>query len=174
MATGATYSVRYRRKRQQKTDYKRRLNLLKSETTRFVVRPTNKNTIAQLIEYSEDGDKVVAQANSGELKKMGWAHSTSNTPAAYLSGLLCGVRGREKGVEKAVLDTGLYPMIRGSRIYAALKGLIDSGVESGADEVIFPAEDRIRGKVIAAYVERSKNIEADFDKVKASILKSSK
>ena len=174
MATGATYSVRYKRRRKQKTNYRRRLNLLKSETTRFVVRPSNKNMLAQLIEYSEDGDKVVAQANSNELAKMGWGHSSSNTPAAYLTGLLCGVRGKGKGVDKAILDTGLYPQIKGSRIYATLKGLIDSGVESNAGEEIFPDEDRVRGKTIAAYVERSKGIEADFDRVKDSILNSSK
>jgi large subunit ribosomal protein L18 len=174
MASRATYSVKYRRKRQQKTDYRRRLRLLKSGSIRFVVRPSNKHTLTQLVEYNEDGDKIIASAKSGELVKMGWVHSTSNTPAAYLTGLLCGVRGRAKGVDEAILDSGLYPQIRGCRMYAALKGLIDSGVESRVDEVIFPPEDRIRGKVIASYIEKSRGIEAEFDKIKNTILNSVK
>ncbi len=174
MATGATYSVKYRRRREQKTDYKRRLNLLKSGATRFVVRPSNKHTLAQLIEYHEDGDKVVAQANSKELAKMGWTHSTSNTSAAYLTGLLCGVRGKARGVENAVLDTGLHPQIKGSKIYATLKGLIDSGVESKAEEEIFPSESRMKGETVAARVEKSANITADFEKLKEEILSSGK
>jgi large subunit ribosomal protein L18 len=170
MASGANYSVKYRRKREQKTDYKRRLNLLKSGITRFVVRPSNRNTLTQLIEYHEDGDHILAQAKSNELRKMGWGHSTSNTPAAYLTGLLCGVRGKAKGVDRAILNSGLYPHVKGSKMYAALKGLIDSGVESNADEAVFPSEDRIKGKVIASYVEKSRNIEKDFDKAKDVIL----
>jgi large subunit ribosomal protein L18 len=170
MASGATYSVKYRRRRQQKTDYGRRLRLLKSGSTRFIVRPSNRHTLTQLIEYHDDGDRVIATAKSSELVKMGWVHSTSNTPAAYLTGLLCGVRGRAKGVDKAILDSGLYPQVRGSRMYAALKGLIDSGVESKADDVIFPSEDRLRGRVIASYVEGSRTMEEDFDRVRDVIL----
>jgi len=174
MATGATYSVKYRRKREQKTNYKRRLNLLKSRITRFVVRPSNKHMIAQLVDYTEDGDKVIAHATSAELVKMGWKHSTSSTPAAYLTGLLCGSRGKAKGVKKAILDTGLFPQVKGSRIYATLKGLIDSGVESPADEEIFPAEERITGKTLSSYVQKSKDIEKDFASMKQNILKPSK
>jgi large subunit ribosomal protein L18 len=174
MATGATYSVKYRRKREQKTNYKKRLNLLKSRTTRFVVRPSNKHMIAQLIDYSEDGDKVIAQATSAELTKMGWKHSTSNTPSAYLTGLLCGARGKGKGVQRAILDSGLFPQAKSSRIYATLKGLIDSGVESPADEEIFPSQERISGKTLASYVQKSKDIEKDFASLKQDILKSGK
>ncbi len=174
MATGTTYSVKYRRKREQKTDYKSRLNLLKSERIRFVPRQSNKNMLAQLIKYTPDGDQVLAHANSNELAKMGWTHSTSNTPSAYLTGLLCGVRGKKAGVEDAILDLGLQSHIKGSKIYACLKGLKDAGVDSPADDGIFPAEDRISGKVLASHVEKSKNIEADFKKIKQSILTPSK
>ncbi len=172
MATGATYSVDFRRKREQRTDYKRRLNLLKSGITRFVVRTSNRHVVAQLVAYSEDGDKVVAAANSAELAEYGWKHATSNTPAAYLTGLLCGVRGRKANVESAILDTGLYPVTKGSRIYATLKGLKDAKVVSEADASVFPSEDRLTGKVIASYREGSKGMEADFSKVKEAVLKS--
>ncbi|MFH1056037.1 MAG: 50S ribosomal protein L18 [Candidatus Altiarchaeota archaeon] len=171
MADGANYSVRYRRKREQKTDYKKRLNLLKSGTTRFVVRPSNKSILMQLVQYEEDGDKVVAHVTSRELKKLGWAHSTSNTPAAYLTGLMCGTKGKANGVEKAILDMGLYPQVKGSKIYGALKGLIDSGVESPADASIFPSEDRLSGKVIASYSTKAKDMEKDFNSIKEKIVK---
>lgn len=170
MATGTTYAVKFRRKREQKTNYKKRLNLLKSHRIRFISRPSNKNIICQLIEYHEDGDKILAHANSSDLKKMGWNHSTSNTPAAYLTGLLCGVNGKKKGVTDAILDTGLNPHIKGSKIYASLKGLVDSGIESPVDESVFPSEGRLKGAAIASYLERSKNIESDFEKLKNDII----
>lgn len=174
MARGASYTVQYRRKREQKTNYKRRLNLLKSGKIRFISRPSNKHMVTQLVEYGDNGDKVLASAHSKELAEFGWTHSLSNTPAAYLTGLLCGVRGKGKGVEEAILDTGLYPQHKGSKIFASLKGLKDAGVKSPADEGIFPSEDRITGKVIASYVEKSGGIENDFARAKADILKSSK
>jgi large subunit ribosomal protein L18 len=172
MASGATFTVAYRRKRKQKTDYKRRLNLLKSGTIRFVVRPSNKHMSTQLVEYHEDGDKVLASAHTSELKTFGWQYSNSNTPSAYLVGLLCGKRGKEKGIEKAILDLGLFPKVKGCKIYSALKGLQDSGVESPASEEIFPSEERISGKTIASYFEDKKNIESDFKKAKEKILSS--
>jgi len=174
MATGATYSVRYRRKRQKRTDYKRRLNLLKSGIARFVSRPTNKHIITQIIQYSPESDMVVAQANSGELIKYGWNHCTSNIPAAYLTGLLCAVKAKEAGVKEAILDTGLYPQVNGSRMYSSLKGLIDGGVSSNASEDIFPDEERLQGAHIAAYLDRSKSIVEDFKKTKNKILETGK
>ncbi|MFH0862294.1 MAG: 50S ribosomal protein L18 [Candidatus Altiarchaeota archaeon] len=174
MATGATFAVGYRRKRQQKTDYHRRLNLLKSEKTRFVVRPSNKSILTQLVDYHEDGDMVRVTVSSKTLGKLGWNHNLANTPAAYLTGLLCGVKGKSKGVKTAILDTGLFPQIKCSNIYAALKGLKDAGIESPADDSIFPSQERICGKVIASYNQKAKSMEADFAKVKEAILRSSK
>ena len=171
MANKITYVVAFRRKRDGKTDYKKRLNLLKSGTTRLVVRPSNKHMLAQLVEYGESGDKIIASAHSKELSEFGWTHSNSNTPAAYLTGMLCGVRGKGKGVGKAILDNGLLASIKGSRIFAALKGCIDSGVKVPVSEEILPDEKRITGAHIAAYVQRSKDITSDFNKVKEKILK---
>ena len=48
--------------------------------------------------------------------------ATSNIPAAYLTGYLCGLRARKKGIKKAVLDLGLERVVKGSRIFAALAG----------------------------------------------------
>ena len=90
MVTNTTYSVKFRRRRENKTNYKKRLNLIKSKEIRLVLRPTNKYVIAQLVEFHQDGDKIIVSANSKDLKKYGWNISCSNTPAAYLTGFLCG------------------------------------------------------------------------------------
>jgi len=172
MARKVTYNVHYRRKREGKTDFRKRLDLLKSGEIRLVVRPSNKHMLAQLVEYSESGDKVLACANSKELSEFGWAYVTSNIPAAYLTGLLCGVRGKGKKVASAILDNGLQTSVKGSRVFASLKGCIDSGIKVPVEDKILPDESRISGQHIAAYAQKSKNITSDFIKTKDKILKS--
>lgn len=63
--------VNFRRKREGRTDYKKRLKMLVSSIPRLVVRRTNKSIIVQVVEYSENGDKVIITANGSELKKHG-------------------------------------------------------------------------------------------------------
>lgn len=169
MARKAAYVVPYRRKREGKTDYKGRMNLLKSETTRLVVRPSNKHMTVQLIDYRKEGDLVVSMAHSKELAEFGWNYSTANLPAAYLTGLMCGLRGTKKGVKTAILDIGLFPSIAGSKTYAALKGAIDAGLKIPANEIVFPNEKRISGEHI-----KGKELTEVFAKVKDKILETGK
>lgn len=171
MAKKVNYNVHYRRKREGKTDFRKRLDLLKSGKIRLVVRPSSKHMIVQLVDYSEVGDKVIASAHSKELGEFGWTYGTSNTPAAYLTGLLCGVRGKGKNVAEAILDNGLLPSVKGSRVFASLKGCLDAGVKIPVEDKILPDESRITGQHIASYVEKSKNITSDFIKTKDKILK---
>ncbi|MEA3254511.1 MAG: 50S ribosomal protein L18 [Candidatus Altiarchaeota archaeon] len=151
MAKGAGYVVQYRRKREGKTNYKKRLNLLKSRKPRLVIRHSNKRVITQIIDYGKEGDIVIASADSGELMKYGWKFSTNNLPAAYLTGFLCTKRGIYKGSKEATLDIGLHPPIKGSRIYSALKGAIDSGLDVPKDDSVFKDEKRIAGNHVADY-----------------------
>ena len=88
MAKGPKYRVKFRREREGKTDYKKRLALLKSRLPRFVVRVSNKNVLCQVIAHEGAGDKAVASCSSKELAKLGWKASRSNIPAAYLVGYL--------------------------------------------------------------------------------------
>jgi len=171
MAKGPTYVVQFRRRRQKKTDYKRRLNLLKSGKLRLVVRPSNKHTIVQLIRYEMEGDRVLVSAHSKELAGLGWKHATGNIPSSYLTGLLCGIKSVKQGIDGAVLDLGLLAYVKGGRIFAALKGVVDAGVSVPADEVVFPPDERLTGEHIAGHVKRSANINKDFESVKAKILK---
>ncbi len=172
MAKRANYVVPFRRKREGKTDYKKRLNLLKSGASRLVVRPSNKHMIVQLVDYKKDGDVIVSTAHSKELKKFGWDFATSNLPAAYLTGLLCGFRGQKKGVKKAILNLGLFPSVKGSRSYAALKGAIESGLKIPVGEDVFPDEKRISGEHITHKDKES--ITEKFEKVKKKIVQTFK
>ena len=72
MKSHKTRKIKYRRKLQGKTNYKKRLRLLLSKKPRLVVRKSLKNIIAQIIEYHPSGDKLLFSASSKELEKMGW------------------------------------------------------------------------------------------------------
>jgi large subunit ribosomal protein L18 len=117
-----------------------------------VVRLTSKHAIVQVIEAESIGDRVVISAHSHELAKTyGWLGNCGNVPSAYLTGLLCGFKAMANGVEKAFLDIGLHIPSKGTRVFAALKGVLDAGVEVPHSEDILPDETRINGKHIADY-----------------------
>ncbi len=152
MAQGPTYRVKFRRRREGKTNYYRRRRLLLSRNPRLVVRKTNTNTIVQIVNASVVGDSTVASAVSTELGKHGWTAGTGNVPAAYLTGFLAGLRAKSQGVKEAVLDVGLNPPVKGSRIYAALKGALDAGLDVPHNSEVLPEEARITGEhIVSAY-----------------------
>lgn len=157
--------IPFKRKKQGKTDYKKRLKLLLAGKPRLVIRKSLKNITAQVIEYKDSGDTVLVSSHSKNLNKLGWKMGTGNVPAAYLTGYLIGKKASEKKIGECVLDTGLYGSIKGSRIYAALKGAIDGGLKVPASEKIFPDEERIKGAHIAKYSKETKN-KNQFSKVK--------
>ena len=191
MATGASYVVQYRRKREGRTDYKKRLEMLKSRKARLVIRLSNKRVLAQVVEYKEEGDNVLATADSNDLAEYGWKYSGKNLPAAYLTAYLCAKRSIAAGNKEAVLDTGLHPSVKGSKIYSALKGAVDAGLDVPKNDVILPDQKRISGENIAQYASSMdkktyetkfsgylksgadpKNISQSFKEVKEKIEKS--
>lgn len=155
-----TRTVYHRRKREGKTNYKKRLELLKGRKPRVVIRKTNNQIIVQLIKYDAKGDEVTSTFNQSNLKENGWKHNAKNIPAAYLTGLLA---GKQSKVKEAILDTGLQTPHKGGRIYAALQGVIDAGVKVPASKEAFPSEDRLKGSHI------SKEVEKSFEKIKKKI-----
>ena len=152
-----------RRKKEGKTDYKKRLGLLKGGLARLVVRKFNKNVIAQIITYSPSGDKVESQAHSKELEKYGWKESKNNVPASYLVGMLL---SKKTKIKEAILDTGLQKPTKGSRIYSTVKGCIDGGMKIPHDAEVFPSKERIIGKHI-----QGKDMEKTFNETKEKIIK---
>lgn len=153
MAHGSRYKLAFKRRREGKTDYRARKNLVRLDKSRLVVRITNQHTIAQIINVKLDGDETIVSAHSNELKKIGWLGSGKNTSAAYLTGFLVAQKALEAGIDSAVLDIGLKSTTKGARIFAALKGAVDGGLNVPHSDVILPADERIRGEHVAAYAE---------------------
>jgi len=160
MKHGPRYHVKPRRQREHRTDYRRRLRLLKSKKIRIVVRKSLKQTMVQFVEYHPTGDTILASAVSSELTQMKWNHSVSTTPAAYLTGYLAGKRAMTQGIEEGILDIGRGVPTMGSKIFAALQGVLDAGVTCPHDETMLPSEERLKGthlkKDIASQLETVK------------------
>ena len=147
MRQGPRYRVKPRRRREGRTDYRIRLNLLRSGKIRIVVRKSIKQMSVQFIEYKEEGDQVLASAISNELESLyNWKFSTSTTPAAYLTGLLAAKRAKEKGIKEGVFDIGRQVPVKGSKIFAVLNGVLDGGIDCPHDKDRLPVNDRINGK----------------------------
>ncbi len=167
MATGSRYRVKFRRVRKVKTDYRARKQLLISKKPRLVIRKSLKNTFAQIIMPSEAGDKTLVSASTKDLKKYGYTGATGNVASAYLAGLLLGYRAKKAGFSEAILDAGLYQTTKGGRLFAALKGAVDAGMQVPHNVEIFPSEERIAGKHIDAY--RKTTMAEQFSSVKQKI-----
>jgi large subunit ribosomal protein L18 len=143
-----------RRRREHRTDYKSRRILLESGIPRIVVRRTNKYYILQAVESNEAQDKVIATVTSKELLKNGWdakaGGSLKSIPAGYLTGMLM-AKKLKKG--KFIVDLGMARTLKGSRVFAVVKGLIDGGLDVPADEKVFPSEDRLNGEHLKSEVK---------------------
>ncbi|MFQ5474483.1 MAG: 50S ribosomal protein L18 [Candidatus Nanoarchaeia archaeon] len=192
MARNKVKTVQFRRRREGKTDYRKRLLLLKSGKSRLVVRLTGKNVKAQIIKFNPSGDTVLAAAQSRDLQKFGWSFSGNSIPAAYLVGALIGRVAQKNKVAEAILDNGMRSPKSGSKMYAVLKGAVDAGLIIPHSDDVMPSEDRLSGKHIAEYAKKLKDnkeaykkefsvyikkntlpedIEGTFKKVKNAILK---
>jgi len=110
------YQVKYKRRRQGKTDYYARKRLITQAKNKYnapkyrlVVRFTNKDIVAQIVTSEISGDKVFMAAYAHELKAYGITHGLTNWSAAYATGLLLARRVLKKleldqaftGVEEA-------------------------------------------------------------------------
>lgn len=204
------YQVKYRRRREGKTDYQSRAGLVTQDRRKFntpkyrlVVRISNRDVTCQVIYARIIGDVVLCAAYSHELPRYGLPVGLTNYAACYATGLLLARRLLKKvhlddsftGVTKvtgdvaemetaedgprpftAYLDTGLAHTSTGARVFAALKGAADGGLNVPHNEkrmVGFkPAEkekggekkegkfnvavlrDHIFGKHVALYMKR--------------------
>ena len=170
MKLSPTYKMPFKRRRLGKTDYNKRLEMVKSGKPRLVVRKSLKYITAQIVQFDGKGDKTVLSANSRQLKKIGWNFACDNLPAAYLTGLAVGKQSVANKITEAILDAGLYKSTKGSKIYAAAKGAVDAGLKLNLGAEVLPSEDRIKGAHIAAYKEKFKDLPQVFEKIKSQIL----
>lgn len=167
------YQVKFRRRREAKTDYYARQRLIiqdknkyKSPKYRLVVRFTNTDVVCQLIAADLTHDVCLASAYAHELSRYGVKVGLTNYAAAYCTGLLLARRvnakfgldyegntevdGEDYNVEKegdrrpfkALLDVGLRRTTTGARIFGALKGATDGGLDVPHNERRFPGSSR--------------------------------
>ena len=178
------FQVKFRRRREGKTDYRQRKKLTiqakskyQSPKYRLVVRFSNKQVVCQIAYALIDGDRILAQATSKELERYGLTVGLKNYAAAYCTGLLCARRLLQKiGLDdvyegntevdgsipsteykkkkyyvsevdedkrpfRALLDVGTKATTTGCRIFGALKGASDGGLDIHHSEKRFPGYD---------------------------------
>jgi large subunit ribosomal protein L5e len=89
------FQVKYRRRREGKTDYRARRQMIIQDKTKFgapkyrlVARVTNKDIITQIVHAKVQGDDVLCAAYAHELKNYGVKVGLTNYAAAYATGLL--------------------------------------------------------------------------------------
>ena len=156
-----------RRRKEHKTDYARRIRLLKSGAPRIVFRKSNKYLTAQLVTSREAQDKAEMGLSSSALLKYGWPENFKNSlksvPAAYLLGLLAGTQIADKKIKKSVVDFGMIRTINKNKLFGFLKGLKDSGLAIECDDKHFPSEDRVKGKHL------KEDFSKHFDAIKKKI-----
>jgi len=97
------FQVKYRRRREGKTDYYARKRLIvqaknkySAPKYRLVVRITNADVVCQIVYARIQGDIILASAYSHELPSFGVKVGLTNFAAAYCTGLLCARRALTK------------------------------------------------------------------------------
>ncbi len=165
MAKGPKHRVPFRRRREGKTNYHRRLKIIKSGKLRLVIDCSKKHCTVQVVKTQIEGDKILVHANSQHLvKRFEWNFNTGNIPAAYLTGYYCGLLAKNEEIEEAILDVGL--LVHNDRVKSAFKGFLESGIYVEHNEKWFSnaLEQRIRGEHIQDYANLL--YEEDSDKYK--------
>jgi len=163
MAHGKNQRLRYKRRRNGETDYRRRMRMLRGGSVRAVVRVSNTQTICQLVDYQSGGDEILVSIDGRTLvDKYKWPMDASrkSVPASYLTGFAMGKAALAAGHNEAVLDIGLAASSSGNRAFSALKGMVDAGLEIPHGEDVLPDDNRVSGahidESIAKAVESTK------------------
>lgn len=169
------YQVKFRRRRDGKTDYRARTRLVTQDKNKYnspkyrlAVRFSNKDICMQVIYATIAGDRVVSAAYAHELPKYGLSVGLTNYAAAYCVGLLIArrtlkkfgldeeyegqteVTGEDYNVEagedarpfRANLDVGIKRTSTGAKVFAALKGACDGGMDVPHNEKRFAGYDK--------------------------------
>jgi len=135
---------------------------------RLIVRFTNKDIVCQIAYAKIEGDVIVCAAYSHELKRYGVKVGLTNYAAAYCTGLLVARRLLQKfnlheaypgqlevdgdeyyvedqddgpGAFRCYLDVGLNRTTTGARVFGALKGAVDGGLDIPHSARRFPGYD---------------------------------
>jgi len=170
------FQVKFRRRREGKTDYFARKKLVVQDKNKYntpkyrmIVRSSNANITCQIAYARLEGDIVIAAAYSHELPRYGVKNGLTNYAACYCTGLLLARRILQKfkldsvyqgnqeingemysvednddgpGAFRACLDVGLARTSTGAKVFAAMKGAVDGGLDIPHSEKRFPGYDR--------------------------------
>jgi len=181
------YQVKFRRRREGRTDYFARKRLVIQDKNKYntpkyrmIVRSSNTDVCCQIAYARLEGDIVICAAYSHELPRYGVKVGLTNYAAAYCTGLLLARRVLQKfkldtvyegntnvdgtmfyvedqddgpGAFRACLDVGLARTSTGAKVFAALKGAVDGGLDIPHSEKRFPGYDS-EGKELNADVHR--------------------
>lgn len=133
-----------RRLRERKTNYRRRGTMLMGRRDFVTIHVTNENVQVQIHTPDMTGDKIVASGHSRNLLSRGWKGSRKSIPASYLTGYLVGLKAVKKGAKEAIMYAGTKRYTE--RMSAALKGVVDAGLNVPVDPDTFPPEERVNGE----------------------------
>ncbi|MCK4286086.1 MAG: 50S ribosomal protein L18 [Candidatus Lokiarchaeota archaeon] len=176
MARGPRYRRPLRRRLDGKTDYHKRLKLLKSRKLRVVIRSSNNHMRVQIVQSKLGGDKILISAFSKELPlNYGWTANTGNIPASYLTGYLAGLRAKKNNIQEAIFDLGM--VYNKNRVLATCKGVLDAGIQIPYNEEFFPEVlgDRIKGHHIESYATKLKSEDPEkYERIFSAYLKNKK
>jgi large subunit ribosomal protein L5e len=187
------FQVKFRRRREGKTDYKARRHLITQDKNKYnspkyrlVVRFSNKDVVVQIVRATLASDVVMCAAYSHELSKYGCdiypKGGLKNYAAAYATGLLCARRvlqklkldslyqgnesidGKHYLVEAdgdsnpfyVLLDIGLVRTTTGARVFGAMKGAVDGGLNIPHKDKRFPGysaeKKKFDSRVLRKYI----------------------
>lgn len=182
------YQVKYRRRREGKTDYQARRRLILQDKNKYntpkyrlVVRFSNKNVIAQMVRAKIEGDFVYAAAYGTELTRYGIPVGHSNYAAAYAVGLLLarrtlakfGLADKYQGqVKPDGEDYNVEPIEDGPR---PLHAVLDTGLKrtSTGSRVFATLKGCVDGGIAIPHsVTRYAGYDAEGKKLKADVLRS--
>ena len=142
------------------------MRLLRSGAPRAVVRVSNTQVICQLVSYNPGGDAILHSVNGKSLTdSCAWPEDASkkSIPACYVAGYALGKKAVSAGNHEAVLDIGLAASSPGSRVFSALKGMIDAGLDIPHGTSVLPNEERLSGKHIDDSL--SSSVEASIEAI---------
>lgn len=177
------FQVKFRRRREGRTDYYARKRLVVQEKNKYntpkyrlIVRFTNKDIICQIAYARIEGDIIICAAYAHELPRYGIKVGLTNYSAAYCTGLLIARRllkkfnldsiypGQEQvdgdefyvedvdgkpGAFRCYLDVGLVRTTTGARVFGAMKGAADGGIDIPHSTKRFPGYDSESGEFSA-------------------------
>ncbi|GJQ09837.1 hypothetical protein GpartN1_g1628.t1 [Galdieria partita] len=165
---------------------------------RLVVRFTNRDIICQFVYARLEGDHILSAAYAHELPRYGIKVGLTNFAAAYATGLLLARRTLKKlnldevyvGKEtvdgeffevepqgerrpfRAYLDVGLIRTTTGNKVFAAMKGVVDGGVDIPHNEKRFPKytkeegfnPEELRRRIFGQHIAEYMKLVAEEDK----------